>query len=67
MAVHGAVAGANQRSRRKLPSQRKAKEIAQHGEVRGKPLTKRQRGFFGLLAGGEKPSKMRPRRPMKRR
>lgn len=37
----------------------KAKEILRHGEVRGKPLTKPQRGFFGARAGGAKPRKKR--------
>jgi hypothetical protein len=29
----------------------KAKEILRHGEVHGKPLTKKQRGMFGAAAG----------------
>lgn len=33
-------------------SREKAKEILRHGEVRGKPLTKKQEGFFGARAGG---------------
>lgn len=32
-------------------SPRKAKEILEHGEVRGHKLTKKQRGFFGARAG----------------
>lgn len=32
----------------------KAKEILRHGEVRGKKLTKKQKGFFGARAGGQK-------------
>jgi hypothetical protein len=28
------------------------------GTVRGKTLTKKQRGLFGLLASGKKPSEM---------
>ncbi len=32
----------------------KAKEILRHGEVHGKPLTKKQKGFFGAMAGGAK-------------
>ena len=35
----------------------KAKEILRHGAVRGKPLTKKQRGFFGARAGGVKRGK----------
>lgn len=30
----------------------KAKKIIKHGSVRGKKLTKKQRGFFGARAGG---------------
>jgi len=33
-------------------TQEKAKEILRHGEVRGKPLTPAQKGFFGARAGG---------------
>ena len=32
----------------------KAKEILKHGKVHGKPLTKKQKGFFGARAGGAK-------------
>lgn len=31
---------------------KKAKKILKHGEVRGKSLSKKQRGFFGARAGG---------------
>ena len=30
----------------------KAKEILKDGTVHGQPLTKKQRGFFGAVAGG---------------
>ena len=33
------------------PGVEKAKKILRHGEVRGKILTKAQRGFFGARAG----------------
>lgn len=33
-------------------STKKAKKIIKHGKVRGKPLTKKQKGFFGARAGG---------------
>lgn len=32
-------------------TRQKAKKILRHGEARGKPLTRRQRGFFGARAG----------------
>ena len=35
----------------------KAKEMLRHGEVRGKPLTEKQRGLFGIIASGKKPRK----------
>ncbi|KKM04754.1 hypothetical protein LCGC14_1761120, partial [marine sediment metagenome] len=34
------------------PTKAKAKKMLAHGEVRGKPLTGPQKGYFGLLAGG---------------
>ena len=37
---------------RKKLTQRKARKILRHGEVHGKPLTKKQAGFFGARAGG---------------
>lgn len=39
----------------------KAKEILRHGEVRGKPLSKAQKGFFGARAGNA-PAKGKRRR-----
>lgn len=30
----------------------KAKKILKHGKVRGKRLTKKQKGFFGARVGG---------------
>jgi len=35
----------------------KAKEIMRDGHVHGKPLTKKQRGYFGYIAGGGTPKK----------
>jgi len=32
----------------------KAKEILRHGKVRGRKLTKRQKGMFGAVAGGRR-------------
>ena len=36
----------------KVVSKGKAKEILRHGEVKGRTLTKKQKGFFGARAGG---------------
>lgn len=51
--------GKNRRSKKKhrgAPvSPAKAGEILRHGEVRGHKLTKKQRGFFGLIRGGGTP------------
>ncbi len=35
----------------------KAKKILRHGKVRGKKLTKKQKGFFGARAGGKRKKK----------
>lgn len=37
----------------------KAKTILEEGEIGGKPLTARQKRFFGLIAGGGKPTRIR--------
>ena len=42
-----------------LPTQAKAKEILHDGTVRGKPITKPQRGLMGLIASGKTPKKVR--------
>lgn len=39
-------------------TRKKAKKILRHGSVRGKKLTKKQRGFFGARAGGKKKKKV---------
>lgn len=41
----------------KTLTKKKAKTILREGEVRGKKLTKRQRGLFGLVASGKKPTR----------
>ncbi len=38
---------------RKGPSRAKAKKILRDGTIRGKKLTKAQRGLFGARAGGK--------------
>ena len=42
------------RKKRQLTA-RKAKEILKDGTAHGKPITKKQKGFFGLIAGGKDP------------
>jgi hypothetical protein len=39
------------------PSKAKAKEMLRDGTVHGKPLTKKQKRFFGFIAGGGHPSR----------
>lgn len=45
--------------KRSLPTRVKAKKIRKHGKVRGKRLTKKQKGLFGLIAGGQKPTRLK--------
>jgi len=47
------------RSKSSVPTKAKAKKILRHGEIGGKPLTKRQKGFFGARAGGAPKSRKR--------
>lgn len=54
----------------KIVSKKKAKEILRHGEIGGKPLTKKQIGYFGARAGGApvKPARKKsPPRPRVRK
>jgi hypothetical protein len=46
------------------PSREKAKEILRDGTVHGKPITAKQRGYFGSIAseGPHAPRKKRTRR-----
>ncbi len=39
------------------PSAHKAGKILKHGKVRGKKLTTKQKGFFGLIRGGGTPTR----------
>ena len=45
----------------------KAKKILKDGTIRGRPITSKQKKFFGLIAGGGKSSKLKKRRKKKRR
>ena len=40
-------------------SQRKAKKILRDKKVKGKTLSAKQRGMFGLIAGGGTPTRVR--------
>lgn len=43
-------------------SSHKAKKILKHGSVRGHPLTKKQKGLFGLHAGGGRATRINTRK-----
>ena len=45
-------------SERRHLSKGKAEEILRHGEVHGKALTKKQRGYMGIVISGKKPRKV---------
>lgn len=45
----------------RLPTQAKAKEILRHGKARGRSLSRKQKGFLGLIAGGGRPTRMKKR------
>ena len=42
-----------------LVTRSKAREILSDGTVHGQSLTKKQRGLFGLLASGHRPTRMK--------
>ncbi len=42
-----------------LPTQAKAKEMMDDGTVRGKPITTKQRGLFGIIMAGKAPTPQR--------
>ena len=39
---------------KKQVTKAKAKKILKDGKIKGKPLTKKQRGFFGSKSGGKR-------------
>ena len=47
------------KERKKKLTKSKAKKILSDGKIRGKRLTKKQRGFFGARAGGAPVKKRR--------
>ena len=47
--------------RGKMLGPKKAGEILKHGEVRGEPLTEKQKGFFGAIVGRGKASGRLPK------
>ena len=45
-----------------MTTKAKAKEILRHGEVKGKPLSEKQKGLFGLVAGGGTPTRLKKKK-----
>jgi hypothetical protein len=45
----------------------KAKKILKDGMVNGKPLTKKQKAYFGLIADGGTPTKTKKSNPSHRK
>lgn len=54
---HAGVDNAGHSKGEKPVSRKKAKKILREGETRGHQLTEKQKGLFGLIAGGGTPSK----------
>jgi len=44
------------------PSREKAKKILRDGTIHGRPLTAKQRGYFGAIAGGDSTGAKKKRR-----
>lgn len=47
-------------------SKKKAQKILKDKKVHGKPLTKKQRGYMGVIASGKKKAAARKKRAKKR-
>lgn len=43
-------------------SQEKAELMMHEGTIKGHPMTSKQRGMFGMIAGGKTPTKLKGRR-----
>ena len=50
---HKSAHKSNRKKKKSPVSRAKAKKILKEGAVRGKKLTKKQRGFFGARASGK--------------
>ncbi|MEK6830169.1 MAG: hypothetical protein AABY15_08700 [Nanoarchaeota archaeon] len=46
----------------RVVSKEKAKEIMRHGEVKGHALSEKQKGLFGMIAGGGTPTRLKKKR-----
>jgi hypothetical protein len=45
--------------KKSLPSQAKARKVLDHDKIHGKPITAKQKRFFGHIAGGGKGKRSR--------
>ena len=52
---------------KKKLTQHKAKKMLKEGKAQGKKLTKKQKGLFGLVAGGGKPTRLKKKATKKSR
>jgi len=53
---------------KRLPTRAKAGEMLRHGERGGKPLTRKQKGLFGAIRGGQKITRLKVKgRQLRRR
>ena len=49
-------------AKKKKLTKAKAKIILREGKIRGKKLTRKQKGFFGLIASGKKATRLRKKK-----
>lgn len=51
----------SERRKRGLPSPQKARKILRDDSVKGNPLSDKQKGLFGVIASGKRPTRIRRR------
>lgn len=49
--------GERSHAKSSLPTAEKAKQILKDDSAQGHPLTPKQKGFFGMIAGGKTPTR----------
>ena len=54
------------RRKRGMPSREKAKTMLRDDSAQGHPLTDKQKGYFGMIAGGGTPSRTKGKKRRKR-
>lgn len=53
---------ATRKKKRRFPSKSKARKMLKEDQAQGQPLSKAQKGLFGLLASGKTPTKVRKKK-----